>query len=183
MNDKRADKAPLSDSDRQLFREAVGPLRRTPVSAPIPRARPPKPRAHKLEEDEARVRDDLLQAFDPAVMETGAELAFLRDGYSPMLLKRLKRGRYSIVDELDLHHMTADAARAAITDFLNEAIAHGLGCVRIIHGKGQRSGPGGPVLKGLTDHMLRRKRKVIAFASAPPAEGGTGAVLVLLRKP
>jgi DNA-nicking Smr family endonuclease len=53
--------------------------------------------------------------------------------------------------------------------------------VRIVHGKGWRSGPGGPVLKGLTDHLLRRRADVLAFASARPADGGTGAVLVLLK--
>lgn len=134
-----------------------------------------------LERDEAMVSRDLLAAFDPAVMETGAELAWLRDGHSPQILKKLKRGRYSIGDELDLHHLTADAARASIRDFLDEAVAQRFGCVRIIHGKGHRSGPGGPVLKGLADHVLRRNRRVLAFASAPPAEGGTGAVLVLLK--
>ena len=167
--------------DRQLFREAVGPLRRLPKTTPVPSAPPPPPRARMLERDEAAITGELLQAFDPAVMETGAELAWLRDGYSPLLLKRLKRGQYSIGDELDLHRMTMDAARGAIAEFLGEACRHGIGCVRIIHGKGWRSGPGGPVLKGLTDHLLRRRKEVIAFASAPPAEGGTGAVLVLLK--
>lgn len=134
-----------------------------------------------LERDEALVSHDLLADFDPAVMETGAELAWLRDGHSPQILKKLKRGRYSIGDELDLHHMTADAARATIREFIDDAVTHNHACVRIIHGKGRRSGPGGPVLKGLTDHVLRRSKRVVAFASAPPAEGGTGAVLVLLK--
>lgn len=171
----------VSDGDRRLFLDAVGPVKRMPSVQPKPRRPPPGPRARMLERDEARVRDELLAGFDPSIMETGAELAWLRDGYSPSLLKRLKRGRYSIGDELDLHHMTAAAARATILDFIDESIAGGMGCVRIIHGKGRRSGPGGPVLKGLTDHVLRRCRQVVAFSSAPPAEGGTGAVLVLLK--
>lgn len=172
---------PVSDKDRRLFRDAIGPMQQLPAIEPRPRPAPPRPRAHMFERDEAMVGDELLADFDPAVMETGAELAWLRDGHSPLLLKKLRRGRYSIADELDLHHMNAKAAREAIHTFLDESLDRGLGCVRIIHGKGHRSGPGGPVLKGLTDHILRRRRQVVAFASAPPTEGGTGAVLVLLK--
>ncbi|MGB8717639.1 MAG: Smr/MutS family protein, partial [Rhodanobacteraceae bacterium] len=180
MGNKRKPRASqdISEADRQLFRDAVGPLRRTPALKPAPRNAPPPPRARMLENDESLVIHDLLATLDPAVMETGAELAWLRDGHSPQILKKLKRGHYSIGDELDLHHMTADAARASIRHFLDDAVDSGRGCVRIIHGKGRRSGPGGPVLKGLTDHLLRRNKRVLAFASAPPAEGGTGAVLV-----
>ncbi len=174
-------RAAISEEDRRLFLDAIGPVQRVHAVETAPKKAPPRPRARMLEQDEARVSEDLLADFDPAVMETGAELAWLRGGYPPSILKKLKRGRYSIGDELDLHHMTAAAARASIHDFLDEALDHGHGCVRIIHGKGRRSGPGGPVLKGLTDHVLRRRRQVVAFASAPSAEGGTGAVLVLLR--
>ena len=55
-------------------------------------------------------------------------------------------------------------------------------CVRIVHGKGLRSGSAGPVLKRMTDRVLRRRDDVLAFASARPAQGGTGATVVLLRR-
>lgn len=171
----------ISDADSQLFRDAVGPLRQMPTAKPGPRPTPPRPQTRMLDRDEALVSRDMMADFDPEVMETGAELAWLQDGHSPQLLRKLKRGHYSIGDELDLHHMNAAAARASICDFLDEASEQRIGCVRIIHGKGYRSGPGGPVLKGLTDHLLRRHKRVLAFASATPAEGGTGAVLVLLK--
>jgi DNA-nicking Smr family endonuclease len=96
-------------------------------------------------------------------------------------LRRLKRGHFSIADEIDLHQMTTEVARAAIKSFLNECQRAGKLCVRIIHGKGLRSRAQGPVLKRLTDGLLRQRGDVLAFASAPPAEGGTGAVIVLLR--
>lgn len=170
----------INDADRQLFREAVGPLRRMPERPEPPRPAPPPPRADRRERDEAPV-EELLVNFDPAVMETGAKLAWLRDGHSPKLLRQLKRGHYNIGDELDLHHMNAQAARDLLRDFLEDAAAHGTCCVRVIHGKGLRSGSRGPVLKGLTDYILRKSNHVVAFASAPPGEGGTGAVLVLLK--
>lgn len=171
---------PVSAEDAALFRDAVGPLRElTPAPLP-PRAAPPPPRAHMRQRDEAAVGTELL-SIDPALLDTGAGLTYLKDGHSPRLLRKLKRGGYSVVDELDLHHMDARAARHAIADFLADATTHGRGCVRIVHGKGWRSGPGGPVLKGLVDQLLRRRSDVIAFTSARPSDGGTGAVLVLLR--
>ena len=171
-----------SDDDAALFRAAVGPVRPVQSSAPALRKPRPKPRAHMLEADEAAVAADLLQGdHDPAVIEIGEELSYLREGHSPKLLRRLKRGQFSIQGEIDLHHMNAAAARACILDLLEEAHAEGWRCVRIVHGKGLRSRPGGPVLKGLTDRILRRRSDVLAFASARPAQGGTGAVVVLLR--
>jgi DNA-nicking Smr family endonuclease len=78
--------------------------------------------------------------------------------------------------------MNAAAAQSSIVDFLAEARREGWRCVRIVHGKGLRSRAAGPVLKALTDRLLRRRDDVIAFASARPALGGTGAVVVLLKR-
>ncbi|HET8898540.1 MAG TPA: Smr/MutS family protein [Rhodanobacteraceae bacterium] len=177
---KTSKSPPPSREEVALFHDAIGTVRRLPAQDAPPRRPPPPPRARLFEADEARVAGELLDGFDPTVMETGAELAYLKAGHSPHLLKRLKRGHYSVADELDLHHMNAVAARLAIAQFLAEAHRHDHACVRIVHGKGWRSGPGGPVLKGLTDHLLRRRKDVLAFASALPTQGGTGAVLVLL---
>ncbi|BDU22348.1 Smr/MutS family protein [Dyella sp. GSA-30] len=179
---KRRPANPISDDDARLFREAIGEVRQLdPVELP-PAAPKPKPRAHMFEADEAAVPSELLEmAFDPALMEVGEELSYLRDGYPPKLLRQLKRGQYSIEDDIDLHHMNAAAAQQTIVEFLAEAHHNGFHCVRIVHGKGLRSKAAGPVLKVLTDRMLRRRDDVIAFASARPAQGGTGAVLVLLK--
>lgn len=178
----RRDPPRPSDEDIALFREAVGPVRRIERSAPAMEKPRPGPRAHMREADEAAVADDLLHGeHDPAVIEIGEELSYLREGHSPKLLRRLKRGQFSVQGEIDLHHMNAEAARASILELLEEAHAEGWHCVRIVHGKGLRSRPGGPVLKGLTDRILRRRSDVLAFASARPAQGGTGAVIVLLR--
>ena len=172
----------ISEEDTALFREAVGPVRRIESAAPAVQKPRPRPRAHMREADEAAVAGELLHGqHDPALIEVGEELSYLREGHSPKLLRRLKRGQFSIQGEIDLHHMNAETARACILDLLEEAHAEGWRCVRIVHGKGLRSRPGGPVLKGLTDRVLRRRSDVLAFASARPAQGGTGAVVVLLR--
>lgn len=179
---KRRTPAPISDDDRRLFLEAIGEVQPfAPVQAP-PAAARAAPHPRMLEADEAAVPGELLDmAFDPATLEVGEELSYLRDGYPPKLLRQLKRGQFSVQDDIDLHQMNAAAAQASIVMFLAEARKSGFRCVRIVHGKGLRSRASGPVLKGLTDRMLRRRDEVIAFASARPAQGGTGAVIVLLK--
>ncbi|MDE2155414.1 MAG: Smr/MutS family protein [Xanthomonadaceae bacterium] len=179
---KRRSPARVTDHDSRLFREAVGEVRQLDPPPPPPTAAKPAPHPHMLEADEAAVPGELLDmAFDPALLEVGEELGYLRDGYPPKLLRQLKRGQFSVQDDLDLHQMNAAAAQAGIVAFLAEARQRGLRCIRIVHGKGLRSRASGPVLKGLTDRMLRRRDDVIAFASARPALGGTGAVVVLLK--
>ena len=133
--------------------------------------------------DEAAVLDELLNGrFDPALLEIGEELLYLRDGHSPRLLRRLRRGEFSVQDEIDLHHLRADQAGPLLLDFLAESRRAGRCCVKIIHGKGLRSGHRGPVLKTLTAHLLRRHNEVIAYASARANQGGSGATLVLLTR-
>lgn len=172
-----------TDADGELFRELIGPVRALArgSEAPVTPEKPPaEPR--QFERDEAAVRDELLgHAFDPATIEVGEEIHHLKAGQPGRLLRQLRRGQFSVRAELDLHQMTADVAREAIRAFLDEAIRHREYCVRIVHGKGLRSTTArGPVLKALTEQILRRRSDVLAFSSALPAQGGTGAVLVLL---
>ena len=114
-------------------------------------------------------------------METGEELLFLRPGVQKRYLRRLRRGRYSIADSLDLHQMNEATAARVLKEFIEMAAAKRMGCVRIIHGKGLRS-RNGPKLKIMTRRLLSRHPLVLAFASCRPVDGGTGAVSILLRK-
>ncbi len=162
----------------RLFHEAMVGVRRLRPVAPPPRPHKPRKRLHKLETVQHEL-PDLYAAL--ATMETGEVMSYLLKGHSLRLLHQLRRGRFEIQDELDLHHMSVSTARTYIADFLAEACQHGLRCVRIVHGKGLHSASGGPVLKTLTNYMLRRHHAVLAFATTRPEQGGTGAVLVLLR--
>lgn len=168
--------------DHAYFRELmsdVKPLR----SSGRTQSHSPKPRPVPLqrERDERQVMEELLDyPENPAEIESGEELIFLRPGMQKRFLTRLRRGHYSIGDHLDLHQMNTETARNAILAFLDEAQYRGIGCVRIVHGKGLRSKKG-PVLKQLTARLLSRHPRVAAYASCRPVDGGTGAVLVLLR--
>lgn len=182
VNRRRTSAPPATSEDARLFREAVGEVR--PLAggerAPAPRPRPSDEPLQFLA-DEARVRDELLAVSAEALaLQAGEALSWLRDGHDPRLLRRLRGGQFAVQDEIDLHHVNAEAARAMVRAFLAEAAAQHRRCVRIVHGKGLRSTQG-PVLKALVDRLLRQHGDVLAFASAPAAQGGTGAVLVLLR--
>jgi DNA-nicking Smr family endonuclease len=174
----------VSEDGLRLFADAVGPVRRLRDVKPVVGRSKPEPEPLQSLRDEANVAGELLaSAIDPVAIEVGEELSYLKDGHSPRLLRQLKRGHFSIADEIDLHQMTATVAREAVKLFLDESRRDGRLCVKLIHGKGLRSRAEGPVLKRLVDGMLRRRADVVAFASAKPAEGGTGATVVLLKRP
>jgi DNA-nicking Smr family endonuclease len=109
-------------------------------------------------------------------------LWFHRPGLQHLLLRKLRRGRLPVGAELDLHGMIVAEARVAVDRFLVEAGEFGSRCERIIHGKGKLAAERRPVLKGLLNRWLRERDEVLAFSSARPEDGGTGAVHVLLRR-
>lgn len=172
---------PAAADDVELFRQAVGTVRPLPpADRSAARAPPPAPQPKQFQLDERRVLDELLAApADALALEPGEVLAYLRDGHDPRLLQRLRRGQFAVQDEIDLHQMSLKAAGRIVREFLAEAVAGQRRCVRIVHGKGLRS-PAGPVLKAMVDRLLRQHGDVLAYASARPAEGGTGATVVLL---
>lgn len=169
------------DEDAALFRQAIGEVKRLSAATAPPRKAPPRPAARMAERDEVDARSEFQRGLDDlALLEAGDVLSFRRDSVPPRMFQRLRKGQYSAQDELDLHGATALQAEALLREFLLEAHAHEWGCVRIIHGKGGRNERDIPVLKNLVDRLLRQRSDVLAFHSAPPAQGGTGAVVVLL---
>ncbi len=170
-----------SDDDAALFRAAIGHVRELP-SAPAPPARmKPAPLPRMAASDDADALGEFQRLLDGrSPLEAGDALSYRRDEITPRTLRRLARGQYAVQDEIDLHHATAAQAEAMLRTFLHEARRTGAGCLRIAHGKGLNS-EGTPVLKNLVDRILRQRADVLAFHSAPSAQGGTGAVLVLLR--
>lgn len=168
--------------DAELFRQAIGPVRELPAAAPPPQKPKPKARAAMAERDETEALSEFRRAMARDDLESGDALSYRRDEVPPRVLQRLRRGLYAAQDELDLHHSDAQAAESLLREFLLQARHAGYGCVRVIHGKGLNSGSAVPVLKNLVDRVLRQRADVLAFHSAPSAQGGTGAVLVLLAK-
>jgi DNA-nicking Smr family endonuclease len=123
----------------------------------------------------------LSDALDPAELETGEELLYCRPGMQHNVMRKLRRGQYSVEAELDLHGMRVAEARQVLSDFLRHSLDSGIKTIRIIHGKGNGSLNKQPVLKGKVNHWLRQRVEVLAFCSARPVDGGTGAIYVLLK--
>lgn len=173
---------PSSDDDRDLFRRMVGEVKRVRSDKVHPDGGRPTAAARFRREDESRVLDESINGdLDPADMETGEELVYRKPHVRPGDLRRLRRGAFSVSEEIDLHGLNAEDARKALAEFLIESVELRRRCVRVIHGKGLRSGPGGPVIKRRIGRWLRRREEVLAFCSARPVDGGTGAVYVLLK--
>jgi DNA-nicking Smr family endonuclease len=185
-------------ADASAFRAAVRgvkPLVQVPsakgLAKPAARARLRRPAAAALENLDELMPLIATSSGDHAASDQGARdtdaaagsaaLSFHRAGVRVQVMRRLRRGLYPTEDELDLHGLTQTSARDSLADFIARSRDSGRRCVRIIHGKGYRSGARGPVLKTAVDLWLRRHTDVMAFTSARAIDGGTGAVYVLLR--
>jgi DNA-nicking Smr family endonuclease len=170
------------DEDTRLFREAVRDVK--PLAherkVAVPR-RPSPPRARFTRADRHAVLQESMDGDmgDPA-LASGEELVFHRAGVQTSVLRKLRRGQYRVQAEIDLHGLNVAEAKEALRNFLANALDRHIQCVRIIHGKGLRSGHRGPVLKSTVGAILRRTGPVLAYVSARQVDGGTGAVYVLL---
>lgn len=171
------------DPDSQLFRKQAGDVRPITHDKIDAVKKKPKPYPIKGKEDEQQVIVDMMSDdYDPADIETGEELIYSRPGIQAKVLRKLRRGQFSIEAELDLHGMIIPAAREALAIFLHNCHIENLRCIRIIHGKGLRSSPKGPVIKTMINKWLRQRDDILAFCSALPVHGGTGAVCILLKR-
>jgi DNA-nicking Smr family endonuclease len=179
----RKDNEPEED-EAELFRRAMRDVQRLkPPQRVAPVRRAPRARAKFARaEREAVLQETLGRGADLYDVQPGDELSFRRAGVPEAVLRQLRRGQYRIESEIDLHGMTVSEAAGHLSAFLKAARARELRCVRVIHGKGLRSGTRGPVLKNTVNALLRRADPVLAFASARPVAGGTGATLVLLAR-
>lgn len=177
-------KPTLPGKDDELFRQTVGDVRPLQQDKISPYRNKPPARPVKRQEDEKQVIEEMMS--DPLAieeLETGEELLFTRNGIQPATMRKLRRGQFSIEAELDLHRMTSTQARQAIAHFLPQMLKANKRCVRIIHGKGHGSFNKVPVLKSKVNHWLQQRDEVLAFCSARPIDGGTGAIYVLLKRP
>ena len=174
-------KPKASPEDVELFRKTVGtvkPLGDDRIVTP-PRRRAGRARLTKAERL-AAVEESPAGGQADALAIAGETLSHRRPGVPESVLRKLRRGTYRIEGEIDLHGLTAAQATRVLKTFLAGALARHAECVRIIHGKGLRSGSRGAVLKSAADAVLRQTPGVAAYVSAGPADGGTGAVHVLL---
>lgn len=172
-----------SDDDSKLFRELfsdVKPLQHDKVTDERPK--PDAVARFRRADEEQVLSDSLSKDPDDIDFENGDRLSYRRPEINERVLRKLRRGRFTVEEELDLHGLTAKQAQEVLREFLAECRTRQLGCVRIVHGKGLGSGHRGPVLKQKVSRWLRQMDQVLAYVSARQVDGGTGALYVLLRR-
>ena len=173
-----------AERDRQLFRQTVGAVRPLPNNNHAAAGQlPPDPLPRQHWADEERVLQEAMSdEFDAStLLDTDEQLSFRRKGIGRDVVHKLRAGHWSIQRQIDLHGLRTDDAREALGTFIRQAHRQGLRCVRVVHGKGLGSPGRMPVLKGRVHSWLVQKNEVLAFVQARPAEGGAGALVVLLR--
>jgi DNA-nicking Smr family endonuclease len=174
------------------FRGAMQGVNKLPESNRyVYRPPPPPPRLPEKqkksflspeEETAAVLRESLSDLFDvDGLLDEDPSLSYAREGVGPDVVKKLRKRHWPVQDELDLHGMTRDVARDALTDFIHRSNRRGVRCVRVIHGVGYGSAGGEPVLRGIVHSWLVQKSEVVAFCVAGRTDGGHGALIVLLK--
>lgn len=175
--DKKKKELPADD---QLFRQSmdgVVPLK----SSARTDSHPAKPFAGKrshaaISKTSAQVSGAL--AADQWGIDADDGTSYRKNGVQKRIMQKLKKGRFRVGDQLDLHHMNTATGAEVLLKFI--ADSQNLRCVRIIHGKGLHSAQG-PRLKAMTRQLLRDHQQVLAFTACKPGDGGDGATDVLLK--
>jgi len=170
-------------TDRDLFIKAAGAVQPIPDKRRVLHKKEQiMPLAMQYQRDEKAVlKEAISDEFDVAtLLDTDEHLSFRRPGIGTDVTRKLRRGDWSIQRQIDLHGLRRDDAREALSHFIREAHKHGIRCVRVVHGKGLGSPGKAPVLKSRVHSWLVQKNEVLAFVQAKPADGGAGALVVLL---
>lgn len=171
-------------ADKDLFIKAAGAVQPlTDKRQALLKKEQPKPIPVQRERDEQAVLVEAISdEFDVStLLDADEHMSFRRPGIGPDVTRKLRRGDWAIQREIDLHGMRTDEARGALGQFIRDARKHGIRCVRVVHGKGLGSPGKTPVLKSRVHSWLVQKKEVLAFVQAKPAEGGAGALIVLLQ--
>lgn len=171
-------------ADKDLFIKAAGAVQPlTDKRQALLKKEQPKPIPVQRERDEQAVLVEAISdEFDVStLLDADEQLSFRRPGIGPDVTRKLRRGDWAIQREIDLHGLRTDEARNALGQFIRDARKHGIRCVRVVHGKGLGSPGKTPVLKSRVHSWLVQKKEVLAFVQAKPAEGGAGALIVLLQ--
>jgi len=173
-----------AERQRRAFADAVGPVA---ALAPHGRTRHALPRPapeplQRLLDEQAALQEAISDEVDiESLLLTDDGLSFRRTGVGLDIVTRLRRGHWSIQGQLDLHGLRREEAREQLAAFMRDAARRGWRCLRVVHGKGLGSPGREPVLKARVHRWLGQHADVIAFTQARAAEGGAGALIVLLQ--
>lgn len=174
----------MSDEDKALFLDhmrSVTPLNKKIKRENTPAPKPPIPPKRKDLPQTINKKEYYLSDVIKDTVLSEMTLSYAQQGLSYQRFKELKTGQIRWEARLDLHGLKSDNAREVLCDFIRNQAANNKRCLLIIHGKGGHQGSP-PVIKNLLNRWLPQMDEVLAFHSALPKDGGTGAVYVLLKK-
>lgn len=171
----------LTPEDSDLFRQTIGKvhvIKKDKVLLTVENKPKPYPKSQVV-----NVEEHLSGAAEFDIEKVGLEdsMSYTAPGLQHNVLKKLRKGQFGLDAEIDLHGLSSIEAKRQLLHFLHDCVEDGCRCVHIVHGKGYRSTDNHPVLKNNLNLWLRQHKDVQAFCSAPPKDGGTGAVFVLLQ--
>ncbi len=173
----------ITKADRDLFRSSIGPVDKIEHDGVVFDPPKPLPVPKQSHMNERHVAEEITNSsHDNFDIERNDELLYKKAGVQQQTLRKLRRGKIAIEMELDLHGMTIETAQKALTQFLTDCRSMNRRCVRIIHGKGHGSDNNKPILKNKLNQWLQQHNDIMAFCSALPNDGGTGAVYVLIKR-
>ena len=171
-------------AENNLFALAAGAVNPLPDRRKAELKKPPPAPVplQQQKDDEAVLQEAISDEFDVStLLDVDEHLSFRRPGIGTDVTRKLRRGDWSIQRQLDLHGLRTEEAREALGQFIRDVTKQGLRCVRVVHGKGLGSPGKTPVLKSRVHSWLVQKKEILAFVQARPAEGGAGALVVLLQ--
>ncbi len=170
-------------SEKNLFLRAAGVVQPLPDKnrALLTKEQAAPPTMQYQRDEKAVLREAISDDFDiSTLLDADDLLSFRRPGIGTDITRKLRRGEWSIQRQIDLHGLRRDEAREQLSYFIREAHKQGIRCLRVVHGKGLGSPGKAPVLKSRVHGWLIQKQEVLAFVQAKPADGGAGALVVLL---
>lgn len=153
------------------YKTAPSPVRAKPSAYPRRGKRPAKPAARPVTQAKTAV------APTPIDLRSGEHA-----GLDRSTRRRLAQGQQPIEARLDLHGLTAAQAERKLAGFIAVAEGQGCRCVLVITGKGAN---GKGVLRRLVPLWLKTpplSSRVLAISAARQADGGDGALYVMLRR-
>ncbi len=181
---ERLEREKKAREEANIFRSSVGKVEALKTAVkhhPVPAKPEPLPFQH-IADEQAALQESLSDEFDAdSLLETDENLSYTRSGVGQDVVRKLRKGHWVIQAQLDLHGLRRDEARDSLGEFLRKCMRNGTRCVRIIHGKGLGSINKEPVLKQKVRNWLIQKDEVLAFSQATAADGGSGALIVLLK--
>jgi DNA-nicking Smr family endonuclease len=170
-------------TESNLFKQAAGAVKLLPEKLRNPLKKEPTalPAMQYRRDEKAVLKESISDDFDVGtLLDADDLLSFRRPGIGTDITRKLRRGEWAIQRQIDLHGLRRDEAREHLSFFIREAHQQGIRCVRVVHGKGLGSPGKAPVLKSRVHSWLAQKNEVLAFVQAKPADGGAGALVVLL---